>query len=193
MTRRDGAAHERRAATNAWAFRLWLRLARGVAIEDWDTLHAFSLTDAFAAALAAFVPGAEGSPRAIASSLLHRDLRPDDVVLTADGLAWPGSAGLGTWLRDEGPAEELFARASEWGATMIALPAEILVRVQPALSAGKLRQVVALGGPCPPMPPGVVRLGCAGTCVWGNPWAPDGAPASALCVRPPPDANRDER
>jgi len=149
--------------TNAWAFLLWLRTARGIALADWTALQAWSARqpEAFTEAVGRF-----GGPRA--ETLLFMDLRPDDRLLET------ASEGADIW-----------ARAAEVSASVLVAPSALIADAafrhphRPNLSA--LRTIVATGGPMSPearrriytwVKADVMLLACTGDTFWGNPLEP---------------------
>jgi hypothetical protein len=175
---------ERVVTTNAWAFLHWLRMERGVGLDGWAGLQAWSAQEpaAFGAAIAAFSGASPPPPSrdgrkdagALAHRLLHQDLRPNDRLLVVES--------------DE--ADPL-SRAAEARASVLVTSADVLAKSAfqrpDRLDLAELRTIIAIGGPMAPearrriyawVKADVMLLACAGETYWGN-------PLEAVLAQPP--------
>jgi hypothetical protein len=190
---------ERIVSTNVWAFLLWLRMVRCVAVDGWDALLAWSAREpaAFDDALRTFaltspLPSpldrqAPGRVWGLADWLLFGDLRPDDRLVAV-----------------EGAETRPFDRADDERASVLIAPARALAASafrQPRRSQlANLRTIIATGAPMSPeerrriyawVKADVMLLACSGNTYWGNPLEPVLAapPATPAFLTPRPSAH----
>lgn len=134
--------------------------------------------------------------RALADTLLHQDVRPDDRVLVAANPSWPALAALlegATVIFYAGRPDRLLGVVAEERASVLIAPSAWLAdlsfqRSVPRPDLRALRSIVITGGPLSPearirvstwIKPNLMLLARAGETIWGNPLEP-------VRVRPSP-------